>query len=90
MRILTTKGTTKNHSVSNVIGHLVHTLLRNAVSLAMVWSLIGSMIVVPNRSQTHAMKASPHAFSVNQDEEDVVLKIKGDEFDHWVTNQHGE
>ncbi len=36
------------------------------------------------------MKASPHTFVVDQDDEQIVLKIKGDESDHWVTNQHGE
>eukprot|EP00536_Pseudo-nitzschia_multiseries_P015296 jgi/Psemu1/69436/estExt_Genemark1.C_8530018 len=32
------------------------------------------------------MKASPHPFVVEQDGEELTLKIKGDEHQHWVTD----
>mmetsp|Transcript_11951 Transcript_11951/g.30318 ORF Transcript_11951/g.30318 Transcript_11951/m.30318 type:complete len:767 (-) Transcript_11951:168-2468(-) len=62
-------------------------ILRNIVSLLTIWIFFSGMI--PNSlCQTKAMKASPHTFVVDQDDEQIVLKIKGDESDHWVTNQH--
>ena len=91
MRILHTNKRTTTHSgsLSNVIGSTMHAILRKTVSLAILWMGM-SGILIPITWQTHAMKASPHTFSVQQDDEEVVLKIKGDEYDHWVTNQHGE
>lgn len=62
--------------------------MRNIVSLVTFWIFVAGTI--PNSVQVEAMKASPHTFIVDQDDEEIVLKIKGDEIDHWVTNQHGE
>jgi len=56
------------------------------MSLLVVWVIL--YVFITRLSQTEAMKASPHTFVVTQDEEDIILKIKGDEDDHWITNQH--
>ena len=57
------------------------------MSLLVVWVVLFGFVT--HLSQTEAIKASPHTFVVTQDEEDIILKIKGDEDDHWITNQQG-
>ena len=78
----------RNYSLSNGIVGAILAIMRNIVSLTVLWILVSGNF--PNQSQTEAMKASPHTFVVVQDDEEIVLKIKGDESDHWVTNQNGE
>lgn len=71
---------------SNSIVDMILTIMRNTVSLIMVWTIVSS--ITPNQLQTKAIKASPYNFVVNQDDEDIMLKIKGDDSDHWITNQY--
>lgn len=70
------------------LGKAMLTMMNNIAAFTIVWVLMVDFY--PGHLQTTAMKASPHTFVVNQDEEEIVLKIKGDESDHWVTNQHGK
>ena len=70
------------------LGEALLARMRQVAALTLVWILMTGFY--PNQSRTTAMKASPHTFVVNQDDEEIVLKIKGDESDHWVTNQHGK
>lgn len=81
-------------SLSNSIGismlmkDALPSLLRNTVSLSLVWMMFGSGTTAPTMAQ--AMMASPHAFLVEQFEETISLKIKGDELKHWVTDMDGK
>ena len=68
----------------NSIGNAMLTIVWNVVSLLVVWIAISG--IVP----AEAMNASPYTFMVEQDDEEIILKIKGDEDDHWITNQHGK
>lgn len=70
------------------LGKAIRAMMRNIAACTIAWFLMVDFD--PNHSQTTAMKASPHTFVVDQDDEDIILKIKGDESDHWVTNQHGK
>jgi hypothetical protein len=54
------------------------------MSLLVIWITISG--IVP----AEAMNASPYTFVVEQDDEEITLKIKGDEDEHWITNQHGK
>jgi hypothetical protein len=78
----------RNTRTENSIGNAMLTIMRNKVSLIVVWIAISG--IVQDRSQTEAMKASPHTFVVKQYDKEIILKIKGDEDDHWITNQHGK
>ena len=75
-------------TLPNNIGNSVPTTFRNMVSIVLLWTVISGFM--PIGSQSEAMKASPHTFILKQEDEDIVLKIKGDELDHWVTNQYGK
>lgn len=70
------------------LGKAIRAMMRNIAACTIAWVLMVDLY--PNHSQTTAMKASPHTFVVDQDDEEIILKIKGDESDHWVTNQHGK
>jgi hypothetical protein len=48
---------------------------------------IGLFILPPTAT---AMTASPHPFIVHQFNESIPLKIKGDEFDNWITDEDGK
>ena len=55
--------------------------------------LLGLIItagIISNQSQVEAMKASPHPFVVEQDDEEIILKMKGDEYQHWITDEDGK
>ncbi|KAL3905452.1 MAG: hypothetical protein SGILL_009674 [Bacillariaceae sp.] len=49
------------------------------------WLLICIASFFPSAA---AMTASPHAFPVEQLNETVMLKINGDEFSHWITDEN--
>ena len=54
---------------------------------------VGALSMDPktNTTQTtQAMMASPHVFFVEQFEDTIGLKIKGDEHEHWVTDIDGK
>lgn len=63
-------------------------ILRKKIGLLLIWILMSG--IMPNRLFTEAMKASPHPFVVEQDDEEIRLKIKGDELQHWVTDDEGK
>ena len=70
------------------LGEAMLGMMRHIAKLTIVWVLMADFY--PNQSRATATKASPHTFVVNQDDEEIILKIKGDESDHWVTNQYGK
>ena len=66
----------------------IASILRNTMSLLLAWIVISGSRMNP--LQTQAMMASPHPFLVEQYEETITLKIKGDEIEHWVTDKDGK
>jgi len=53
--------------------------------LLLVWIMLSA--IIPTQLQAEAMKASPHPFVVEQDDEEIILKFKGDEHQHWITDE---
>jgi hypothetical protein len=65
------------------------TTTTTTMSSSSLWTLlwIGLFILPPTAT---AMTASPHPFIVHQFNESIPLKIKGDEFDNWITDEDGK
>ena len=72
-----------NNGITVLMKGILTALLRNVISFLLVWTMISTQT-------TQAMMASPHVFFVEQFEDTIGLKIKGDEHEHWVTDIDGK
>ena len=72
-----------SNGITVLMKGILATLLRNVISFLLVWTMISA-------ETTQAMIASPHAFFVEQFEDTIGLKIRGDEHEHWVTDMDGK
>ena len=72
-----------NNGITVLMKGILTALLRNVISFLLVWTMIST-------PTTQAMMASPHVFFVEQFEDTIGLKIKGDEHEHWVTDIDGK